>query len=54
MIEVSRIFRIQAATYILNNFKPACPMDNSIEFATSQLDVNFTGSHQVGIRLQYR
>ena len=39
----------QAATYILNNFKPACPMSNSIEFATSQLDVNFTGSHQVGI-----
>jgi len=38
-----------AATYILDNFRPACPMSNAIEFATSQPNVNFTGSHQVGI-----
>lgn len=38
-----------AATYILDNFRPQCPMSNAIEFATSQPNVNFTGSHQVGI-----
>jgi hypothetical protein len=38
-----------AATYMLNNFRPACPMGNAVEFATSQLNVNYTGSHQVGI-----
>lgn len=39
----------EAATYMLNNFRPACPMSNAVEFATSQPDVNFTGSFQVGI-----
>lgn len=39
----------EAATYILDNFRPACPMKSAIEFATSQPNVNFTGSHQVGI-----
>lgn len=38
-----------ASTYTLNNFRPECPMSNPIDFATSQLNVNFTGSHQVGI-----
>jgi hypothetical protein len=38
-----------ASTYMLSNYRPACPMSNAIEFATSQLNVNFTGSHQVGI-----
>ena len=38
-----------AATYMLDNFKPACPMTNAIDFATSQPNVNYTGSHQVGI-----
>jgi len=38
-----------AATYMLDNFRPACPMNKAVDFATSQLDVNFTGSHQVGI-----
>ena len=39
----------QAATYMLDNYRPACPMSNAIDFATSQPNVNFTGSHQVGI-----
>ena len=39
----------QAATYMLDNYRPACPMSSAIEFATSQPNVNFTGSHQVGI-----
>jgi len=38
-----------AATYMLDNFRPACPMSNAIDFATSQPNVNYTGSHQVGI-----
>jgi hypothetical protein len=38
-----------AATYMLSNYRPTCPMRNAIDFATSQLNVNFTGSHQVGI-----
>jgi hypothetical protein len=38
-----------AATYMLDNFRPACPMTNAITFATSQPAINFTGSHQVGI-----
>ena len=38
-----------AATYMLDNFRPACPMKNAIDFATSQPAINFKGSHQVGI-----
>ena len=37
------------ATYLLDNFRPSCPMSNAIDFALSQPNVNFTGSHQVGI-----
>jgi hypothetical protein len=39
----------QAANYMLDQFRPACPMTKAVDFATSQLNVNFTGSHQVGI-----
>ena len=38
-----------ASSYMLDNFRPACPMSSAIDFATSQPNVNFTGSHQVGI-----
>lgn len=38
-----------AATYMLDNYRPSCPMTSAIDFATSQLNVNYTGSHQVGI-----
>ena len=37
------------ANYMLDNFRPACPMSKAIEFATSQPNVNYNGSHQVGI-----
>mgnify|MGYP003631350241 FL=1 len=39
----------QASTYMLDQFRPACPMTNAVDFAVSQLNVNFNGSHQVGI-----
>jgi hypothetical protein len=39
----------QYSSYMLDNFRPACPMRSAIEFATSQLNVNFKGSQQVGI-----
>jgi len=45
----SNIQNSHAATYMLNNFRTACPMTKAIDFATSQLNVNYTGSHQVGI-----
>lgn len=38
-----------SSNYILNNYRNACPMNNAIEFATSNLDINFKGSQQVGI-----
>ena len=38
-----------AANYMLTNPRPACPMTSAIDFATSQPNVNFNGSHQVGI-----
>ena len=31
------------------NYYPFCPMNKAIEFATNQPNVNYTGSHQVGI-----
>ena len=37
------------ANYMLTNYRPACPMTNAVDFATSQPYINFTGSHQVGI-----
>ena len=39
----------KASTYNLDNYRPACPMSNAIDFATSQPNVNYTGSHHVGI-----
>lgn len=38
-----------SANYLLTNFRPECPMSNPVAFATSQPNVNFSGSHQVGI-----
>jgi len=37
------------ANYMLDNYYPSCPMSKAIEFATSQPNVNYNGSHQVGI-----
>ena len=38
-----------SSNYLLNNFRPQCPMTSAVDFATSQPSINFTGSHQVGI-----
>lgn len=38
-----------ASTYMLNQFRPDCPMSNAMDFALSQPNVNYTGSHQMGI-----
>ena len=38
-----------ASTYMLNNYQSQCPNETAVEFATNHLDMNFTGSHQVGI-----
>jgi hypothetical protein len=38
-----------ASNYMLTNFQPNCPLNNVIDFATSQPAINFTGSHKGGI-----
>jgi len=43
------IQNVGAANYMLTNFRPNCPMNDTVAFATSQPNINFTGSHQVGI-----
>ena len=48
-ISQRNVQNVEASTYILDNFRPACPMSKAIEFATSQPNVNYSGSHQVGI-----
>jgi len=48
-ISQKNIQNSKQATYMLDNFRPACPMTSAIEFATSQPNVNYNGSHQVGI-----
>ena len=37
------------ANYMLDGFRPACPLSNAIDFATSQPNINFTGSFQTSI-----
>jgi hypothetical protein len=37
------------ANYMLDTFRPSGPMNNVIDFATSQPNINFTGSHQVSV-----
>ena len=39
----------RSANYILDNLWPECPMTKAIDFATSQPDINYTGSHQLGM-----
>ena len=38
-----------ASNYVVENYYPYCPMTNAIDFATKQPNINYTGSHQVGI-----
>lgn len=37
------------ANYMLDGFRPACPLSSAIDFATSQPNINFTGTHQTSI-----
>jgi hypothetical protein len=37
------------ANYMLDGFRPACPLSNAIDFATSQPNINFTGSYQTSV-----
>ena len=37
------------ANYLMDGFRPACPLSNAIEFATSQPNINFTGSFQTSV-----
>ena len=39
----------EAANYLLENYRMDCPMSEAVDLATSQPNVNYTGSHQVGI-----
>lgn len=39
----------QYNSYMLENYRPACPMKNALDFATSQVNVNVNGSYSVGI-----
>ena len=48
-ISQKNIQNSDAASYMLNNYYPSCPMSKAISFATSQPNVNYKGSHQVGI-----
>jgi hypothetical protein len=38
-----------ASTYMLNHYRPNCPMKSSMDFALSQPNVNYSGSYQMGI-----
>ena len=35
--------------YMLTNFSTECPMTNAIDFAINQPNINYKGSHQVGL-----
>ena len=37
------------ANYLLDTFRPSGPMNNVIDFATSQPNINFKGSYQVSV-----
>ena len=37
------------ANYMLDGFRPACPLSNAIDFATSQPNINFTGSYHTSV-----
>jgi len=38
-----------ASTYMVDSFVPGGPFSNALNFATSQVDVNFKGGNQVGL-----
>ena len=48
-ISQRNVQNVNFSNYMLSNYRPECPMNSAVEFATSQPMVNFSGSHQVGI-----
>jgi hypothetical protein len=49
-IDQRNIQNTSTANYNLENFYPACPMNTAIDFAVSQPNVFYTGSHEGGIK----
>jgi hypothetical protein len=48
-LDQRNIQNFHASNYMVENYYPFCPMTKAIEFATNQPNVNYTGSHQMGI-----
>ena len=48
-ISQRNIQSVNSANYMMENYYPSCPMSNAIDFATSQPNVFYNGSQQVGI-----
>jgi len=40
---------VEYSNYMLDGFRPSCPLSNAIDFATSQPNINFTGSYQTSV-----
>ena len=38
-----------ASTYMVDSFVPGGPFSDALKFSTSQVDVNLTGGHQLGV-----
>ena len=49
-IDQRNIQNINEANYNLENFYPACPMSTAIDFALSQPNVFYKGSHEGGVK----
>jgi hypothetical protein len=48
-ISQKNIQSVNNANYMLENYYPSCPMSSAIDFATSQPNIFYNGSQQVGI-----
>ena len=40
---------VEYSNYMLDGIRPSCPLSNAIDFATSQPNINFTGSYQTSV-----
>lgn len=45
----STLQNTEYSNYMLDNFRPSGPMSNHVDFATSQPNINFTGSYSTSI-----
>jgi hypothetical protein len=45
------IQNVNAANYLLDSFNASCPMSKTISFATSQQNVNYSGSYTAGCHI---